>query len=117
MNAIQKYIRKKRFEKYLKLKQEFGYIKQPKVYVVERDIKKLIADRGFDISCLPESEWSNMIDHCKSKLAYEFAKSLIPYMTIEVFDSEIRPFTKVVRGTLYVALERGKNHGKYLQRG
>jgi len=53
----------------------------------------------------------------KSELAYEFAKSLIPYMTIEVFDSEIRPFTKVVRGTLYVALERGKNHGKYLQRG
>lgn len=117
MNAIQKYIRKKRFEKYLKLKQEFGCIKQPKVYVVERDIKKLIADSGFDISCLPESEWSNMIDHCKSKLAYEFAKSLIPYMTIEVFDSEIRPFTKVVRGTLYVALEREKNHGKYLQRG
>lgn len=117
MNTIQKYIRKKRFEKYLKLKQEFGCIKQSKVYVVERDIKKLIADRGFDISCLPESEWSNMIDHCKSELAYEFAKSLIPYMTIEVFDSEIRPFTKVVRGTLYVALERGKNHGKYLQRG
>ena len=46
MNTIQKYIRKKRFEKYLKLTQEFGCIKQPKVYVVERDIKKLIADRG-----------------------------------------------------------------------
>ena len=46
MNAIQKCIQKKRFEKYLKLKQEFGCIEQPKVYVVERDIKKLIADRG-----------------------------------------------------------------------
>lgn len=49
MNAIQKYIRKKRFEKYLKLKQEFGCIKQPKVYVVERDIKKLIVGSIFPV--------------------------------------------------------------------
>lgn len=49
-----------------------------------------------------------------TEMAYEFAKSLIPNMTIEVFDSEIRPFTKVVRGTLYVVLERGKNHGRHL---
>ena len=68
MNAIQKYIRKKRFEKYLKLKQEFGCIKQPKVYVVERDIKKLIADREMcirDRRCVSEAsiffyvEWKN----------------------------------------------------------
>ena len=110
MNVVQKYIQKKRFEKYLKLDREFGILMDRTEIHVERvanDIKKLSVERELNITGMAEEDLAKVIEYHKPEMAFEFEKLLIPYIKVESFDSEVRPFRKIVRGTIYVASKEG----------
>ena len=105
MNAIQKYIRNKRYKKYLKLKQEFSDLEPPKIRIESRNIYPLKATRYIDTLRLSgEDEEFAIIKHYKEEIIREFGELAVNF---EVYDSEKHPHTKVVRGTLYVAKKEG----------
>lgn len=111
MNVIQKYIQKKRFEKYLKLDREFGMLMDRTEIHAERlsnNIKKLGVERSLNITGITEEDLAKVIECHKPEMACEFAKLLIPYIKVESFDSEAHPFRKIVRGTIYVVSKEGK---------
>ena len=109
MNVIQKYTQKKRFEKYLKLDREFGILMaRTEIHVERLDIKKLAVERELNITGMTEEDLTKVIEYHKPEMACEFAKLLIPYIKVESFDSEVRPFRKIVRGIIHVALKEGK---------
>lgn len=108
MIAIKKYIQNKRFEKYLKLKQEFSYLEQPMIKTMPQEIKQYAAVRYVDMHQISEEQWSMLLDYYKSSIARELADKIVQqYMTIKICDSPNCQCTKIIRGTVYVALKKG----------
>lgn len=104
MNIIQKYFKNKRYKKYLKLKQEFSDLEPPKILREKQDIVPLRTRRYVDIRrMLSEEEEFTIIKHYKEEIIRELGEIAVNF---EVSDSEKRPHTKVITGTLYVAKQR-----------
>lgn len=107
MDVIRKYIRNKRYKKYLKLKQEFSDLEPPKILREERNIVPFVVTRHIDVPHLSEEQWPIMFKHCKSDMAHELAVEIMRNTTFEVFDSKSIPYIKIIRGTVYIAKKEG----------